>query len=237
MSGQLTYEWRRARSIRTTWVTGLATIVSVAALAWLVAQSVTPEQPATATELVLTSVIGNPLVIVLVASLGSMAFGHEYRYGTIRVTLTAFPRRTGVFFAKLATTVVLVLLVSALAVAAGYAAVRGSGVPIQEGSDWAGLLWQSAIYTASVALVAFGLTVVTRSHPLGIVGPLLITVLEAVLVAVSQPRFASLGDWLPLSAMSSWLAGVEPARSAAVWAVWLLALLAAGLVLLKRRDA
>lgn len=237
MSGLLTYEWRRARSIRTTWVTALATVASVAALAWLVAQSVASEQSATATDLVLTSVIGNPLLIVLVASLGSMAFGHEYRYGTIRVTLTAFPRRTGVFLAKLATTVVLVLLVGAVAVAAGYAAVQVSGAPIQEGSDWVGLLWQSAVYTTSVALVAFGLTVVTRSHPLGIVGPLLIIVLEAVLVAVSEPRFASLGDWLPLSAMSSWLAGVDQARSAAVWVVWLLALLAVGLVLLKRRDA
>lgn len=237
MSPLLTYEWRRARSIRTTWVTGLATILSVAALAWLVAESVAPEQSATATDLVLTSVIGNPLVIVLVASLGSMAFGHEYRYGTIRVTLTAFPRRTGVFLAKLATTVVLVLLVVAAAVAAGYAAVQVSGAPVRDGADWAGLFWQSAVYTVSMALVAFGLTVVTRSHPLGIVGPLLITVLEAVLVAVAEPRFATLGDWLPLSAMSSWLAGVDPGRSAAVWAVWVVALLVAGLLLFKRRDA
>ena len=237
MRGPLAYEWRRARSIRTTWVTGLATVLSVAALAWLVAQSLAPEQAATASDLIRTSVIGNPLVIVLVASLGSMAFGHEYRYGTIRVTFTAFPRRTGVFFAKLAMTVVVVLLVCALAVAAGYAAVQGSGAPVQEGSDWGAVVWQSIVYTTSLALFAFGLTVVTRSHPLGIVGPLLITVLEAVLVAVAEPRFASLGDWLPMSAMSSWLSGVDPARSAAVWAGWLLVLLGTGFVLLRRRDA
>ena len=91
----LTFEWRRARSIRTTWITSLFVILGALFFAFLGTVSVVDEDGTAlrlpATDLIKTAVVDNPIAMVLIASLGAMAFGHEYRYGTIRLTLTAFP--------------------------------------------------------------------------------------------------------------------------------------------------
>lgn len=131
----LTFEWRRARSIRTTWITSLFVILGALFFAFLGTVSVVDEDGTAlrlpATDLIKTAVVDNPIAMVLIASLGAMAFGHEYRYGTIRLTLTAFPRRPAVFFAKFAMTVVIALVVSAIAVVASYALLLalGAGEP------------------------------------------------------------------------------------------------------------
>lgn len=120
----LAFEYRRAKSIRTTWITSLFVILAAAAFAYLGTFADDFDEGLDripTTDLVAGALLGNPIVIVLIASLGAMAFGHEYRYGTIRLTLTAFPGRVGVFFGKLFTTVALTLFVVALAAVAGYA--------------------------------------------------------------------------------------------------------------------
>lgn len=237
----LTYEWRRAKSIRTTWITSLFVIASAVGFAYLgvIASTDFDGNPVTAstTDLLSGSIVGNPIVIVLLASLGAMAFGHEYRYGTIRLTLTAFPRRGRVFFAKLAITVLIALVVTALAVAAGYLLLWLTGDLSAGGQAWATLVWQVAVFATTFALLAFSLTVLTRNHPLGIVGPLLLSILESVLIGLLGSRFEWLAEALPLSAMQSWFNGDNVAQSAGVWATWMLSLLVIGFLLLKRRDA
>jgi ABC-type transport system involved in multi-copper enzyme maturation permease subunit len=238
---QLTFEWRRARSIRTTWITSLFVVLSTMGFAYL-GTLVTAEDEAGAvsvtppTDLLSGSFIGNPIAIVLLASLGAMAFGHEYRYGTIRLTLTAFPRRTGVFFAKLSITTVIALVVAAVSIAAAYGVLLITGDTSGD-LDWAGLAWQVAVFAVTYALLAFSITVLTRSHPLGIVGPLLLSILETVLIGLLGARFGWLADVLPLTAMGSWLSGEDVAASAGVWAAWMLGLLLVGFILLRRRDA
>ena len=98
-----------------------------------------------ATDLIKTAVVDNPIAMVLIASLGAMAFGHEYRYGTIRLTLTAFPRRPAVFFAKFAMTVVIALVVSAIAVVASYALLLALGAGEPGGFTWAQVAFQVAV--------------------------------------------------------------------------------------------
>ncbi|HQR79873.1 MAG TPA: ABC transporter permease [Actinomycetota bacterium] len=238
---QLSYEWRRARSIRTTWITSLFILASVAAFAYLgtlvTADMEGAEVLMPSSEVVLQSVLGNPIALVLLASLGAMAFGHEYRYGTIRVTLTAFPRRTGVFLAKLTMTLLIVLTVTVVSAALAY----GVAVLVQPGAGggvpWADVAWRIAVYAVTFSLLAFSLTVLTRSHPLGIVGPVLLSILEAALVALLHERAPWLGKAMPLSSMQSWLAGEQPLRSAGVWGAWMVGLLVLGFVLFKRRDA
>ena len=167
----LTYEWRRARSIRTTWITSLFVILSVVGFSYLISIAGTDADgnpvKVPAAEVVSQSVLGNPIVMVLVASLGAMAFGHEYRYGTIRLTLTAFPRRTGVFFAKLLTTLLIPLLVLAVAVAASYGLLvaLGSGghrCSRGPGDPWTDALWQMAVFV--LHLRGLGL-LPDRDHP------------------------------------------------------------------------
>lgn len=238
----LTFEWRRATSIRTTWITSFFIIASVAAFAYLGTLATTDvdgnQFSLPATDVLLQSVTANPIALVLLASLGAMAFGHEYRYGTIRLTLTAFPGRTGVFFAKLLMSLVIPLAVLAVSLVVAYGVLSLSQViDIRGGVPWTDIVWQVAVYGATFAALAFCLTVITRNHPLGIIGPLLLSILETVLVALLEERFTWLPNVLPLSSMQSWFFAEDSVRSAAVWGGWMLALLVVGFVLLKRRDA
>lgn len=235
----LNYEWRRARSIRTTWITSFFLIASVAGFAYLTTLATgDPEVDALPlTDLIGQSIAVNPIALVLLASLGAMAFGHEYRYGTIRLTLTAFPRRTGVFLAKLVMTVLLTLGVLAVAAAAAYGVLVLVQADTGGGLSWTDLAWQTAVFGMTLSGLAFCLTVITRNHPLGIIGPLLLSILESVLIAILGERFRWLPEVLPLTSMQSWFYGEDVARSAAVWSAWMLGLLVFGFVLLKRRDA
>lgn len=233
----LTYEWRRARSVRTTWVTMFAAVASVSGIGWLVASAGGLAQGERASTTVSNAIQGNPLLIVFVASLGAMAFGHEYRYQTMRTTLTVFPGRTRVFLAKLLITLAFVLVVLALVIGSAYAVVQLSGVSTAPGNDWWAVIWQNGVYLVTVATIALGLTVLTRNHPLGIVGPLLLTVLETAVVAFTSDRFDWVEKVLPITSMTNWLSDTDPLRSAVVLLAWLLALLIGGLVLFNRRDA
>lgn len=248
----LTYEWRRARTIRTTWITSFFVIAAVLAFTYLVTVATTDVDGNRVTippaDAISQAVLGNPIVLVLVASLGAMAFGHEYRYGTIRLTLTAFPRRTGVFFAKLFVTLLIPLVVVAVSAALSYGLLVALGAteptagvevldPTVTSVSWSGVAWNMAVFAVTYASLAFSLTVITRSHPLGIIGPLLLSLLETVLIGILGERFTWLPDVLPLSAMTSWFAGEDVARSVGVWAAWIVGLLVVGFVLLRRRDA
>jgi len=235
----LNYEWRRARSIRTTWITSFFLIASVAGFAYLTTLATgDPEVDALPlTDLIGQSIAVNPIALVLLASLGAMAFGHEYRYGTIRLTLTAFPRRTGVFVAKLVMTILLTLGVLAVAAAAAYGVLVLVQADTGGGLSWTDLAWQTAVFGMTLSGLAFCLTVITRNHPLGIIGPLLLSILESVLIAILGERFRWLPEVLPLTSMQSWFYGEDVARSMAVWSAWMLGLLVFGFVLLKRRDA
>jgi ABC-2 type transport system permease protein len=240
MTDLLTYEWRRARSIRTTWITSGFLVAAVAAFCYLtvLALESTDEQGLPLTDIVQQSITVNPVVLVLLASLGAMAFGHEYRYGTIRLTLTAFPRRPGVFAAKLVMTMAIALAVMIVSVLVGMAIAAVAGAQ-QSGSgiSWVTLAWQVSVFAATYAGLAFTLTVITRNHPIGIVGPLLLTLLESAVIAILGERFEWLPRALPLTAMQNWFAGVDVGLSVAVLAAWMGGLLVASFVLLQRRDA
>ncbi len=242
MSELLTFEWRRAKSIRTTWITSLFTILGAAFFAFIAAVAITDEQGNSiglpVTDALQTAVVSNPIVIVLVSSLAAMAFGHEYRYGTIRLTLTAFPRRTGVFLAKLITTLVLVVVVVGASVAAGYAVIAASGKGETGELTWTALAWHSGVFAVTFAVLAFSLTVITRNHPLGIVGPLLLFMLELILLPVIAGRFEWIPRAFPITAMTNWFSGGELALlGLGVWVAWMLGLLALSYALLVRRDA
>jgi hypothetical protein len=113
-----------------------------------------------------------PAALVLLAVLGGQAFGHEYRYGTIRPTAQAFPRRWQLLGAKM-TMVALVTAITAaisatavyLIAALGFRSQLHGGVldPAQLRAVGFGVLYLSA-----AAALAAALSAVTRSTVLAV---------------------------------------------------------------------
>lgn len=113
MRGALRYEWNRITSVRSTyWLSaiamGLSALIAFSIAIGFSSNDLTSDGVATflqASTLVVTA--GGSIFVVPVLSapfcgvIGAMVFGHEYRYGTIKQTLTAVPDRVHVFLAKL----------------------------------------------------------------------------------------------------------------------------------------
>jgi ABC-2 type transport system permease protein len=120
----LAYELMRIRTIRSSWVlTGLALTIAlldaVASTLSVGSGSDTPT-PLLGDQAAYAAVLTAPTQFtpLLMGLLGVLAFGHEYRYGTIRTALCVLPRRTTLATAKV------------LAVALWSAAVAGIGVAL-----------------------------------------------------------------------------------------------------------
>jgi ABC-2 type transport system permease protein len=111
--GAIAYEWRRITTVRSTyWFSAMAVFFS-GLIAFFIAVAFSSSDFSSdgiadfldASTLVVTaggSVWGVPVLsAAFCAVLGAMAFGHEYRYGTIKQTLIAVPDRVTMFAAKL----------------------------------------------------------------------------------------------------------------------------------------
>ncbi len=113
MTDALRYEWTRLRTIRSTWwLTGSAIGVAVAVsvlLSWAAHHDFSQHPPTAAdvdgfgaylvTQFSATGQLPS-LVGFLVAMIGIFAWGHEYRHGMIRASLTALNSRSGFWVAK-----------------------------------------------------------------------------------------------------------------------------------------
>lgn len=115
MRGALHYEWNRITSVRSTyWLSaiamGLSALIALSISVGFSSNDLTNTSEGVsnflqASTLVVTA--GGSIFVVPVLSapfcgvIGAMVFGHEYRYGTIKQTLTAVPDRVHVFLAKL----------------------------------------------------------------------------------------------------------------------------------------
>lgn len=135
MRGALAYEVTRIRTIRSTyWMTGLILVLTWG-LTILIALGINSSSlndfGTTLTYGYLTtwvvtgagSFLGVPILsAALCAVVGAMSMGHEYRYGTIKQTLTASPNRVNVFVAKCIVLVAWSAVVMVLVVAGNIAA-------------------------------------------------------------------------------------------------------------------
>lgn len=118
----LRYEWRRLWTIRSTyWLIALTLAIQgaftlIGAWAASSADGLFDAEEVVSQIVTLGASIGlSPLVTAyIIAMFGVFSFGHEYRYGTIRATLTAVPDRTAVFVAKMVVTALLAGLLSLL---------------------------------------------------------------------------------------------------------------------------
>ena len=182
MKNALRYEWTRLRTLRSTWwLTGMSLLI--AGLLGLGALSV--KGPATIVDYgdaVTGGGGGVFLVSILLSMIGIFAIGHEYRYGTIRPTLSALPRRSTVLAAKVIVVAVYVSVVALVSVVLRYVVsvlILGHRLthlglfPSPMARVWIG----SVVYTVIFVLVGLALSGLFRNIPAAIVTVIVLPVL------------------------------------------------------------
>lgn len=270
MIGALRYEWRRISSVRATWILSGVCLLVVVGLSLLTVLALSeagqtavpdsggplsPGQPSDPGEpsapVIPTPVIplaelvgqlaGNFIVLVLLGTIAAQVFGQEYRHGTIRLTLTAFPRRTQIFAAKLAVSLAVISAVFAvcLVAATGIVLLKPDWIDTSaSGLSSAGFLARQWLDLIGFCLIVFGITLLTRVLALGIIIPLLLAVVfEPLITTLLNSWLPWLAKVLPFSSASAFVSGDSMLRNGLVFAAWVVAVLAAGFTLFKIRDA
>ena len=254
MRAALRYEWVRVSTVRSTRILLVVVLVAAAVLGWLVADPryVAFDEtgnPVGSPVVQWWNAFGMPLSLtaVLASIVAAQAVGQEYRFGLIRITLTAFPRRPRILIAKL-------LVVSGACVAFALVSFVGS---------WIGLVlrgyptpplsspYPPDMYLAKgVALVllwglsAFALAGISRQTAVGIAVPVVSGVIvETLLLGLLSDRLPWLADVLPWSTAARWarFPAVDGPPSGwaalAVLGAWVVGLMAVQVGAWLRRDA
>lgn len=267
MSDAIRYEIARLRTLRSTWwLLGISLVVT-AGIAALVSQAARSDVELTGAGRGLAIALsagaqfsGVPLPPVLVGLVGAFSMGHEYRYGTIRPTLIALPRRQSVLAAKVLVVSAWALLLAVVHLAVAYlVCVVYPGQELTTGAGWepAGRVAVGfAVLMVLWSLVGLALGGLTRNMPAAIVILLVVPlVVESVVFgllvfvdALEPLRWMT--SYLPFSAGQALVTvistgdfaidGVEastPLEGGIVFGVFTLLLLTATSVLFSRRDA
>jgi ABC-type transport system involved in multi-copper enzyme maturation permease subunit len=179
MRAALAYEWVRIRTIRSTWwLTGLAVVVGVGIstlFSWAIhhdftTTGVTPSDldglgAAVVTQLAASGEIPSVVCFIL-AMLGIFAWGHEYRHGMIRASLTALNSRTSRWFAKylvvgawVATVAVVTMLLAGLV----GSVFLHDFINVFSAQTW-GVLGRQVLYGVLLTWLAMAFTSLTRSQ-------------------------------------------------------------------------
>jgi len=257
MTDALKYEWTRLRTLRSTWwLLGTSVAVSVLVAA-LFAQFV--DAPEGSLVLALTGLASQaiPITGILMGLVGAFAIGHEYRYGTIRVTLPVVPRRGALLLAKVLVVAVWSVLVAALSLAAAYLVALlwpGSTLlddPISDDTV-VRVLIGFVLLTLIYAMVGMALAGLLRNLPgaivLLIVWPLVVeNILAALTLIPALNRFQDETRFMPFYAGQQLVSTgpmegnpfpvVGPWEGGAIFGGTALVLLVLWAVLFRRRDA
>lgn len=264
MIAALRYEWVRISTVRSTKICLALAFVIAGVLAYLIAQ---PSEVMDSNGNLSSGPIewwgafGFPLTFtaVLASIVTSQAIGQEYRFGLIRLTLTAFPRRAQVLVAKLVVLVLASIAIVAASFAGSFVGVllRGHPVPpadvVAPSSTY---LLRGAVFVVLWGISAFALAGITRQTAIGIAVPIVSgLIVEQIVGAVMRDRAEWLVKVLPWSTASRWyqeLAAADPSQGGGsfglgdlpvgwaaigVFAVWVAVFLVLEVVAFLRRDA
>jgi ABC-2 type transport system permease protein len=256
-------EWTKARTVRSSgWLLAAITTLTCGLGALVVA----PVRVAgcavrgagcdvDATRIALSGVYAGQVACVL---FGVLVVSSEYATDTIRTTLTAVPRRWVTLVAKTVVVAVPVLVMAALAVAGSLLVARtvltangftpARGYPALSLRDSATLRASvgTVLYLCLIALLSLGVATVVRNTGAAIATALSLLFAFPVLGSlVTDPRWREwLTEWAPMSAGLAVQAtrGLEampvaPWHGLGVLAAYAGTALAAGVLLLERRDA
>jgi ABC-2 type transport system permease protein len=191
---------------------------------------------------------GLQLVMLLLGALAVLAIGSEYSTRSIQTTMTAVPRRTPVMLAK-------VVVLSAVTFGFGVLSALLSHLlvqPVLAGGDLGYDLLQEAVLLNILAVgvfytitswLGFGLGSLLKSTTWGIVVlVVLLMVLEIVLFALSFEWLDDVKPYSPAAAGAQLTSMYQPSdaalnhvESGLVYGAWGLVLVAAGILVTKRR--
>jgi ABC-2 type transport system permease protein len=206
----LRYEWVRLRTLRSTWwLTGLTLVLS--GVLGLPALGIKKVEVLDYGDIITGgSGFFDFILAVLLGMIGVFAIGHEYRYGTIRPTLSAIPRRSTLMAAKVVVVASYTAVLAILCHVIRYlVALLILGRPLLDlglftgpmGRVWFGV----CIYMVIYGLVGLALAALFRSLPAAlvtlIVFPLLgENIIRGLLTIPALKSIRGLGKVLPFSA-------------------------------------
>jgi ABC-2 type transport system permease protein len=261
MAHSLAYERVRITTVRSTWISLALAVLLPMGLAALAASPnpIYDEQGNQIGETVdWIGGLGAPLMItaVIASVVASQAIGQEYRFGIIRLTLTAFPRRIDVLLSKIlvVTAASVVLALVSFASAWAILALRGYPAPPPDVvAPDAGFYVRGILSVVLWALSAFALAGITRQTAIGIAVPIISGfIVEQIVGALVGGRAAWVADILPWSALGRWGQSPQPVDPGfeeafhqppvgwggiGVFVVWLALFLALQVWAFLRRDA
>lgn len=180
----------------------------------------------------------------LFASLiGVMAITSEFRHGTIRSTFLVTPDRSRVIAAKVVASllmgIVFGLVAIGLSFGVGYAILTGRGIDFALDTGHVVLLVLGTVFmTALWAAMGVGIGAVVRNQVFAVIGVIVWAFFVDNLIRALLP---DAGRFTPVGASDSVTAGfanylLAPALGALLLAVYTLVFVAAGAVLVARRD-
>jgi ABC-2 type transport system permease protein len=270
----LRYEWLRMRTIRSTyWISGIAVTLGVG-LSFLISMGSSigfrdngpPNRgeadflaPAIATQF--AAVNGPYILAYILGIMAVLVWGHEYRHGMIRATLTAIGSRSSVWAAKYAVLAVWVLAVALvtmlLSTAVGWLWLHDDGVRFGTSELWQ-QIGRSLVYVLLFTWIAASAASLLRNQTAALVAmfiwplalePLIRLILRAIpgldtLDTISKYFPYTAGDRIMRSttigrALDELLTGDQISTWAgfAVFGIFAGALLGASYLLFLRRDA
>jgi ABC-2 type transport system permease protein len=255
-------EWIKLRSVRSTfWVTALTVVLGLGS-AWMMVASMidyAPDDSFLTREGGVVMLANQGVVFpaeILLLVMGVLAATTEYTSGSIRSTLLAAPTRGKMLAAKAVVVGSAAAVLSAatvgLATWLALAVASSRGLDLEVGSAGLKAAAGAVIFLVATALVGLGLGFVIRSSAGAIsAGVGLFVVVDVVLRLVAFSAVAAhLLEFTPNQAAVLLYADAVPASSAgfeplvttfgaalAVVGCWVVAALAAGYVVLRKRDA
>lgn len=210
---------------------------------------------------VFTSQAGLQLGMMVFMVLATLAVTNEYRFGTIRTTFQAVPRRANVLLAKSGLLVALAVVTAAISSFAAFfltkALARSPQRPLElaSGGEWRAVLGHAALFPiAAVIALAVGTLIRQSAGAITIilVWPLLIENLVRLIPKVGN----DISNWMPFNAASRFTmfitpggaeeqamgqavpsGGPTPLQGLAVFAATAVVLWIVALIELRRRDA
>ena len=266
MRAALRYELVRVTTIRSTRIMAVLSLLMGLGLGWLASQpSIQYDDAGNDLNIVppveYWQAFSVPLLLVAVLAsvIGAQALGQEYRFGLVRLTLTAFPARGQVLLAKALVVVAAATALTLVSYAGSFLAVLLRGQPLPPAylpiPDSTFLL-RGVVFVVLWSLSALAIAGLTRQTALGIAVPIVSgLIVEQILAALLRERAGWLVDILPWSSAARWdavpltpeadmsggaaLFDQPPVAWAAVgvFAVWVVVLLALETVAFLRRDA
>ncbi len=200
------YEFLRIITLRSSWVLTILGTLMVSAISYLAMISMQSFADAPQTiqlaELIPAFV---PVWGIWSATVASQAFGHDYRHGTIRLTLSTFPNRFAVYFVRIFT--VLIWCAVWLAVTLSIVLLEGMLI-LEKGIDTEfsfGAIGRMVIFFLLFNLSAIAIVIITRVMALGTVVPFMMASVVESLVAFFIPESLKwTADYYPFSRAMSW---------------------------------